>query len=272
MPESTVSLPREKLEEQVRAIGWFHSIDLGRGLVTPGVKSLAQLELELKTYQLPKLRGRSVLDVGAWDGYFSFAAERLGARRVVALDHYVWSLDLQEHQRYWDDCQGRGILPRPAHETPSWRPQELPGKRGFDLAHAALGSSVEDRVADLMEVNPAELGSFDVVFYLGVLYHMENPFAALKQLARVTSGVAIIETEAVAFPGYESRCVCEFFPSNELGGDVSNWWALNERALCGMCEAAGFRRVDMISKSPAVEGVGTSNQAVRYRAVAHAWK
>jgi hypothetical protein len=67
---------------------WFHSIDLGQGVVTPGaMKSAALLSEENKHLHLPNFRGKSVLDIGAWDGYYSFLAERGGASRVVALDH-----------------------------------------------------------------------------------------------------------------------------------------------------------------------------------------
>src|SRR5205807_7937958 len=88
---------------------------------------------------LPDLQGKSVLDIGAWDGFFSFAAERAGAARVVALDHYAWSLDLGAiHAR----LQGVDL---PTFElTPDvWLPDVLPGKQGFDLAHRALRSRVE---------------------------------------------------------------------------------------------------------------------------------
>src|SRR5215212_405478 len=83
-----------ELYHKVTAIPfWFHSVDLGMGVITPGVKSHERLREELASLRLPDLRGKDVLDIGAWDGFFSFAAERLGAARVVALDHHVWGLD-----------------------------------------------------------------------------------------------------------------------------------------------------------------------------------
>ena len=94
-----------------------------------------------------------------------------------------------------------------------------------------------------MDLQP--LGSFDVVFFLGVLYHMENPLASLRRVASLSNGVAIIETHAIAVPGYEHLELCEFYSSAELGGDVSNWWEPNVKALEGMCRAAGFARVEV---------------------------
>ena len=80
--------PHDALREAIAATGfWWHSIDLGDGLLTPGGKNAALLRREWEAMKVPDLAGRSVLDIGAWDGYFSFQAERLGAREVVARDH-----------------------------------------------------------------------------------------------------------------------------------------------------------------------------------------
>jgi tRNA (mo5U34)-methyltransferase len=64
-----------------------------------------------------------------------------------------------------------------------------------------------------MDVEP--LGTFDVVFFLGVLYHMENPLASLRRVASLSNGVAIIETHATVVPGYEHLELCEFYSSNQ---------------------------------------------------------
>jgi tRNA (mo5U34)-methyltransferase len=249
---------------------WFHSIDFGRGVTTDGRKSAANLEAELASLRLPPLAGKTFLDAGAWDGYFSFAAERRGARRVVALDHYVWSMDLVAQVEYWQQCRAQGTVPKPYETIRSvWRPDELPGKRGFDTAREALGSRVESRVADFMTIDLDELGTFDVVLYKGVLYHMEDPLAALRRLARVTGGMAVIETAAVLLPGYEHCAVCEFYEADELNFDPSNWWAPSARALHGLCRAAGFARVETVFENP---GAGSPGEVVRYRTVVHAWK
>src|SRR5205823_4963313 len=229
---------------------WWHSIDFGQGIVTPGHKSPAQLQAEVQEIRYPDVTGKSVLDIGAWDGFFSFESERRGAKRVVALDHYVWSLDLPKHsQQYWRE----GKVAPPAPETPNWQPDKLPGKRGYDTAHKALGSKVETVVGDFMTMNLQPLGIFDVVFFLGVLYHMENPLASLRRVASLTNGVAIIETHAIVVPGYEHLEICEFYSSSQLKADVSNWWGPNLKALEGMCRAAGFGRVDVVLRSGYVD-------------------
>jgi tRNA (mo5U34)-methyltransferase len=247
---------------------WWHSIDLGQGVITPGWKSAEQLRNEVDALHLPDLSGKTVLDIGAFDGFFSFEAERRGARRVVALDHYAWFLDVVGFFAYFLACKERKEAPRPVQETPYWHPDTAPGKLGFDAARRALGSTVEPVIADFTKMDLASFGMFDVVLYLGVLYHMENPFEAVRRLAMVTKEFAIIESEAVAVPGYPDRCLWEFFPSNELNNDVSNWWAPNENALKGMCKAAGFRRVETIVQPP----VPSSDEILRYRLYVHAFK
>lgn len=128
------------VREAVDRIRWYHTIDLGNGIVTAGVDATP---VRLGGIDLPtSLEGLSVLDIGAWDGFFSFEAERRGAARVVAADWYSW----------------RGV---------GWGTEN--GKAGFELARDALGSRVEDVEIDVMDLSPERVGTFDVVLFLGVL-------------------------------------------------------------------------------------------------------
>lgn len=259
-----------ELYDKVAAVhSWFHSIDLGMGVVTPGVKSPEQHGHELAALRLSALQGKSVLDIGAWDGFYSFAAERLGAARVVALDHFAWALDWEARHRYKVECEEKGIPQEHPNLIPwLWRLDELPGKRGFDLAHATLRSRVEAVVCDPMKMNVESLGQFDIVLYMGVLYHMDDPLEALRRVRQMTKQVAVIETEAVAVGGFEDRPLCEFFPTGaKLMDDPTNFWAPNELALVGLCETAGFSRVELLS-TPPDPGMG---QTARYRLAAHAF-
>ena len=249
---------------------WWHSIDVGDGVITPGFKSVEVLADELEAIGLPdRLAGRSVLDVGGWDGFFAFEAERRGAAPVAVLDHYVWAIDIPGQQAYWRECRDQGVTPRPYHDTELWHPDTLPGKAGFDTARALLGSDVRDIVADFMECDLAELGAWDVVLYLGVLYHMEDPLRALRRLRAVTRELAIIETEAVVVPGFEHEPMWRFFPRAELNDDISNWWAPNLAGLRGALDAAGFRGVDVLRGPPAAL-LETAEGPHGYRAVVHA--
>lgn len=200
------------LAEEVSAIPfWWHSIDLGDGTVTPGQKTADLLGNEWKQLALPNLEGKTVLDIGAWDGWFSFQAERCGAKRVVALEPYAW------------DGVGRPI-----------------SRDGFDLAHSVLGSSVELVTEDFMTTDLTALGTFDIVFFLGVLYHLRDPLRGLERLASVTEGTAYIESQAVVIGGHPDLSACEFYEDDRLDNNPTNWWAPTSSALAGMCRSMGF--------------------------------
>ena len=116
-----------------------------------------------------------MLDIGAWDGGYSFMAERGGAKRVVALDHYAWGVDIEARGEYWDQCAADGTLPTsPATSPISGRP-DLPGRRGFEFAAAALESKVET-VADRLRHHRSRPSSVSstCVLYLGVLVPHEG--------------------------------------------------------------------------------------------------
>jgi tRNA (mo5U34)-methyltransferase len=193
-----------KAERAAAVPHWWHSIDLGDGVVTDGRKTPELLADELASLRLPPMAGRTVLDIGTWDGFYAFEAERRGAARVVAMDHFVWACDWQKATEYIYACRAEGKTPEPFEKVPElWSFDTLPGKAGFDLAHDSLGSNVEVVVEDFMTTDLESLGTFDLVLYLGVLYHQRHPLLALERLRAVTGTVAIIETHASFFPGSE---------------------------------------------------------------------
>jgi tRNA (mo5U34)-methyltransferase len=186
-------------------IAWWHQIELPDGSVTPGLDRSAE---KLQSLHLPDLTGKTVLDVGAFDGYFSFAAERLGASRVVAVDTYSWR--------------------RPG------------GKDGFEYARRALGSSVEDVELEVLDISPETVGQFDVVLFLGVLYHMRHPLLALERMASVTNEMLVMET-LVDMTFLRSPTVA-FYPW-KMFRDETNWWGPNRAAVVGMLHSVGFKHV-----------------------------
>ena len=207
----------DALRAEVADIAWWHTIDLGNGVVTPGRD---ETPVRLPLLHLPSsLAGRTVLDIGAWDGFYSFAAEGLGAERVVAADEFAW--------------QHLGT-----------------GRRGFDCAHRALGSKVEPVEIDVMDLAPEKLGgTFDIVLFLGVLYHLRDPLAALARVRSVTGDLLVLETH-VDMLGTR-RPAAAFYPDRELYGDDTNWWGPNVPALTGMLRATGFTDVSVVHLTPA---------------------
>jgi tRNA (mo5U34)-methyltransferase len=276
----------QSIQEQISCVPfWWHSIDIG-GIVTPGLVPVAWQQQMLRDIRLPNLKGKSVLDIGTFDGFFAFEAERRGASRVVALDHYVWERRIDKCIAYWQERNARGESTRSAEFDQFIDRENLPGKIAFDTAHRLLCSKVEPVVADFMTMDLRDLGEFDVVLYLGVLYHMTDPLGALSRVAQVTREVAVIETQAVSVLGGEDLSLCEFYPENQLNNDYSNWWAPNANALAGLCRAGGFSRIDLLSESPRSlslyrrlrRRVGDivkrreRERIARYRAIARAWK
>ncbi len=261
------------IQEEINAVPiWWHSIPFGNGFSSSGVKSEQQLNYEMNALHLPDLSGKTVLDIGAWDGFFSFEAEKRGAKKIVALDHYVWSLDLSPTFQYWEECKRRGVIQKDPKTIPEfWHPDTLPGKKGFNTAKHLLSSKVEPVVGDFMQMDISQLGEFDVVLYLGVLYHMENPFEAIKRVAKITREMAVIETLAMVIPLYENVPLCQFFESNEVNHDVTNWWAPNLAGLESLCRAAGFKEIKVFV-GPPEQAKYRLRQITHYRAIVQVWK
>jgi tRNA (mo5U34)-methyltransferase len=248
---------------------WYHAIDLGRGVLTqPAATSLEEMHRKWGVFGLGNLAGKTVLDIGGMDGGFAFIAERAGARQVAVLDHYVWSTDSFEYDRIYGESVAAGVTPPAPHESAAWHPDTLPTFWRFDTARQLLHSRVEAIVLDFMDCNLAEVGRWDVVLYLGVLYHMADPITALKRVRAVTNQQAIIETEAFVIPGHPEP-MWRFFPGGELNNDRTNWWVPNMAALTSVARVAGFGQVEVLAGDPG-ESCDGSNELRHYRAIVRA--
>ncbi len=192
--------------ERFRRLGWYHSIELPSGEVIQGHQSLEHQRLRLRQFPIPEnLRGKRVLDIGAWDGWFSFEMEKRGAS-VVAVDATYNEKLLQA--RDW------------------------------------LGSKIEYRVADVCDLRAADVGTFDIVLFLGVLYHLKHPLLAIERVCALSRDLVCVESQ-VMHDGFDpaSVPVMEFYETNELGGQFDNWVGPNVACLMAMCRSAGFARV-----------------------------
>jgi tRNA (mo5U34)-methyltransferase len=216
------------------------------------------------TFALGDLRGKSVLDVGGMDGGFAFMAEAAGAAGVAVLDHYIWATDSNEYDRVYRESLAAHRTPPAPHES-AWHPDTLPTRVRFDTAKNVLKSNVRAIALDFMDCNLAEVGQWDVVLYLGVLYHMTDPIGALRRVRAVTREQAIIETEACFVPHHPDP-LWRFFPDGRLNNDRTNWWVPNMEALVALASMAGFSRVDVLAGEPE----HCKNETIHYRAIVRA--
>ncbi|MGD0471824.1 MAG: DUF1698 domain-containing protein [Candidatus Velthaea sp.] len=193
---------------QVEALHWWHSIKFDGGLVTPGKKTPKMLAREAELVFRYPVKGKSVLDIGASDGYFSFEAKRRGASRVLAMD--------------WDGWRGRGYA-------------------SFNFAREAVGFVIEDKIFNVHDLTPETAGQFDVVLFLGVLYHLKDPLDALERIASVVTERLVLETHLDA--RNDRRPVMRFYPGATLNGDPSNWWGPNVACVRAMLTEFGFKNI-----------------------------
>ena len=198
------------LIEDLNRLGWYHSIELPSGEVIDGVQSIAQLRKRIAQFPIPEdLTGKRVLDIGAWDGWFSFEMERRGAS-VLAIDS--------------------------ARNTRFLKAREI------------LGSRVEYRIADICRVTARELGRFDIVLFFGVLYHLKHPMLALETVCDLSTGLVLVESFVTDDGSNPSAPpVMEFYETTELLGQFDNWVGPNTSCLLAMCRTAGFARVELRS-------------------------
>ena len=221
---------REQVERRVRELagdmGWFHNINLAGVWTAPGhfLGDYPNLKWRGFAHAVPAdLRGKSVLDVGCNAGFYSVEMKKRGAARVVGVD---------SDDRYLAQA-------RFAAEV-----------SGFP--------DVEFRRLDVYDV--AALGErFDLVIFMGVLYHLRHPLLALdlihehvvkpdglllfqsmqrgsREVEPVREDYDFNETELFDRPGFPRM----HFVEHRYARDVTNWWVPNRACAEAMLRAAGF--------------------------------
>ena len=206
---------------------WWHEIELAPGIVTPGDDSNRMKLPILDELGLPRdMSGMRALDIGCSDGYFSFEMERRGAS-VVAID----------------------FVP----ETYT----------GFATARRILGSKADYRMDNAYNLTPEGYGTFDVVLFMGVLYHLRKPMEALDAIRSVTRdgsllfvGTMMIDeffllpdgtatTLDALNPILKDVPIWQAYPGDSLNGDFTNCFAPNRKALEVALSEARFRVDEM---------------------------
>jgi len=222
-------MEKSELEAAVAAIPyWYHRIELPYGITTPGWAPIS-----VGAYHIPdNLTGKTVLDVGAWDGFWTFEAIKRGADHVYAVDDFS------------DTC---GKITN-ADRDNEWQT--------FDLCADALGYRNKcTRIERGVEyISGHEGGRYDCIFLFGVLYHLQNPFKALRDLRELTRRGGTIHIETAILDNMKSaysdkiydgsEMVAEFYPGEEYGMNRSNWWVATIKCWASMVQAAGFKDIE----------------------------
>ena len=213
-----------QISERVQALGpWFHNMEL-RGVRTAPDHFLGDFpQVKWRSFRdaLPAdLGGKSVLDIGCNAGFYSMEMKRRGADRVLGIDF-----------------------------DPDY------------LAQARFAAEVEGLDIEFRQLSVYDVGAlgerFDVVFFIGVLYHLRHPLLALdlihehvardllvfQSLQRGASAIAPVasdypfsETAHFDDPGYPKL----HFIEHSYSHDNTNWWTPNRACSAAMLRAAGF--------------------------------
>jgi tRNA (mo5U34)-methyltransferase len=247
------------LAERVAAQRWYHTLELPGGVVTPGEYDLRAVAA---TLPWPALEGLRCLDVGSRDGFYAFEMERRGAAEVVSID--------------LDDPAGIDF-PGPRPPDAAIAAELAAGNAAFELAHEALGSSVQRRHVSVYDLREGDVGRFDFAVLGTLLLHLRNPVGALMAIRGVTDRLLV--NDAVHRTVLR-RPLARLAPTT----DQPFWWMLNAAALHRAVESAGFA-VESSSRryvvpwgpgrqAPAVFGGGLRQVPARLamrRGAAHVW-
>lgn len=197
----------EKQLAEFKSIKWWHKMCLD-GIETPGCTDPLP---KLARSEFPHdLTGQRVLDIGAWDGWWSFLCETRGASEVVAMDR--WPFDT--------------------------------GRRGFDLAKQVLKSNVRPIKMDVHDISVEVLGTFDLIICLGALHHFKSPLLALEKISSVCTDKLILETH-LDLPDVQSPA-CAVYEGFGPYNDPTILWGPNIPCVTAWLHRVGFKDVRVV--------------------------
>ena len=216
--------PTAEIERRVRELGeWFHNLNLGGVQTAPAhfLGDYPAVKWRQFAHAIPEdLRGWTVLDVGCNGGFYSLEMKRRGADRVVGID---------SDERY--------------------------------LAQARLAAEVAGLDIELRQLSVYDIASleerFDLVLFMGVLYHLRHPLLALDILhAHAVRNLLVFQSMlrgsgqvAAVAPDYDFNETAQFgregypvlyFVEHDYAGDPTNWWIPNRACAEAMLRSAGF--------------------------------
>lgn len=232
----------KEIVDQISGLGWYHTLDLGHGVHTPGFVDHRE---QLSHYGLPaSLAGKRCLDIATFDGFWAFEFEKRGADEVVALD----------------------IPDKRELDFPRWLLRDPEGfevagdvGQSFKVAHRILDSTVKRVEKSVYSLDPDVDGVFDVVFISDVLIHLRDPQLAIER------------AYSVCKPGSGQLVVADVYsPTLEAFGDTpvaqftapgETWWHPNVACLRQMMLTAGFEPIEEVSRF-VLDALGHRNHKV----------
>jgi tRNA (mo5U34)-methyltransferase len=231
----------EVARARVAELDWWHTIEVAPGVITPGGWDLRPTAKRLPWP--PSLAGMRCLDIGTMDGFWAFELERRGAGEVIATD----VLDARRLDRFAAD-RLRG------------QPHRRPSERNFALAAELRGSRIGLRDVNVYELDPDEIGEFDLVVMGYVLQMLRDPLRGLEAVRRVCRGQLIV-LDTVSRPLELLRA-----PLARLNArrDGSEWFVFNRRGLRTALELTGWtvEVATPVLRDHAGPGVGSRERAL----------
>jgi len=198
---------------------WFQKIEVLPGLHSPGWSD--PVTEKLPYYGLPEdLTGKRVLDIGCAEGFFSFEAERRGAREVIGIDSFPDSI------------------------------------RRFNITKAARRLNASAFLMNVYDLEPKRLGTFDLVLFYGVFYHLKHPQYALERIHSVCTGDLLFQTHIEDDPNVKGFPWARFYPHGAMAGknqelfDATVFWKYNSACCLAMLDHVGFTKLQIISTDP----------------------
>ena len=199
-------LTREIKQKMIDSVSWWHSIDFGDGVFSEGHEPRGTMLWDQFDIPIRNIKNKRVLDIGAWDGKFSFLCEKAGAETVLAVDVS----------------------------------QGVSSSNGFHVAKKILNSKVVHMDEDFFNLKPAEVGKFDLIIFAGVLYHLENPLGAFRALKKLLSNTGLVVMETTTLPDEIKEPYMKFHLKNTLNGDHTNFWTPSRSCVEQMLIEAGL--------------------------------
>jgi tRNA (mo5U34)-methyltransferase len=198
---------------------WFQKSEVLPGFYSPGWSNPAVEKLPY--FGLPKdLSGMRVLDIGCAEGFFSFEAEKRGAREVIGIDSFPDSI------------------------------------RRFNIVKAARQSNATAFLMNVYDLEPKRLGTFDLVLFYGVFYHLKHPQYALERIRSICTGDLLFQTHIYEEPAIKGTPWARFYPHGMMSGanhelwDPTVFWLFNSRCCLAMLDHVGFADLKVLSDSP----------------------